>query len=88
MKRAESLFGSVLVVVAVVLGGWVVWRSLAPAPASTVTTLTPLNLRADQLTSASGLAILKTVRDDPTAKFDLPVPRPDQASTGKQNLFQ
>lgn len=88
MKQTQSIWGTVLIVLALILGGWVVWRSLAPAAASATTTLVPLELTADQLPSATGLAILKTVRDDPAAQFELPVPRPDQASTGKQNLFQ
>jgi hypothetical protein len=88
MTNIRSIIGTLLVVVMVALGGWVTWQSVAEAEAATVIPLAPLNITADQLSTSDGLAILSDVYDDPTAQFELPVARPDQASVGKQNLFQ
>lgn len=88
MTNIRSIIGTLLIVIMVVLGGWVAWRSVASADAATVIPLTPLTITADQLSTSEGLAILGTIYQDPSAQFELPVARPDQASVGKQNLFQ
>lgn len=88
MTNIRSLIGTLLVVVMVALGGWVIWRGFFGVETATVTELAPLNITADELSTTNGLAILATIYDDPTASFELPVARPDQASVGKQNLFQ
>lgn len=88
MTNIRNILGTLVVVIMVALSGWTVWRSFAPADATPTATLTPLNLTADQLSTTNGLAILATIYKDPTSQFELPVARPDQASVGKQNLFQ
>lgn len=88
MSNLRTLIGSLLLTACLLIGGWLIWRCLAPATASAVTPLTPLNLTADELPTNEGLAILGAIYDDPSAQFELPVPRPDSASVGKQNLFQ
>ena len=88
MTNIRTLLGTLLVAAMVILGGWAVWRSVATVPVVASSNLVPLTITADQIATADGLSILGSIYDNPTAQFELPVPRPDQASVGKQNLFQ
>ncbi len=88
MTNIRSIVGSILVAVAALIGGWTVWRTFGGITPSASQTLTPLTLTADKISTTSGLAILSTIQAEPAAAFELPVPRPDEASVGKQNLFQ
>ena len=88
MTNIRSIIGSILVAVVSLIGGFTVWRTFGGIEPSATQTLTPLTLKADQIPTTSGLVILSTIQSDPSAAFELPVPRPDEASVGKQNLFQ
>lgn len=88
MTGTRVITGSILVAATVLLGGWLAWQSVAPVTPVQVEPLAPLAMLSDEMTTSSGFVVLSAIKDDPAAKFELPVKRPEQAEIGKLNLFQ